>query len=134
MYDSLQPERPGASCETLRICAKLLAVSEQPSDGAVPTWDLPDRLRKALRHSGIGVTEMAGYLGVTRGTVSTWINGRIQPSVQTLRLWALRCGVSYDWLCGGQSPHRRLASPAEQAEVRTPGRCTPRQALYAVAA
>lgn len=67
----------------------------------VPEWDLADRMRKALRTSGISVGEMADYLGVGRNTVSTWINGRIAPSRQTLRLWAIRCGVSYEWLVGG---------------------------------
>ncbi len=76
-------------------------MSEQPSEGtSIPAWDLTDRMRKSLRHAGMGVQEMADYLGVARNTVSTWINGRITPSVQTLRLWALRTGVSYEWLAG----------------------------------
>ncbi|MGH3503879.1 MAG: helix-turn-helix domain-containing protein [Nocardioidaceae bacterium] len=68
---------------------------------AVPEWDTADRMRKALRASGVPVQQMADYLGVARNTVSTWINGKIKPSTQTLRLWALRTGVSYDWLTGG---------------------------------
>lgn len=86
-----------------------MAVSEQPA-AAVPEWDLADRMRKALRHAGVGVQEIADYLGVARATVSTWINGRIEPSTQTLRLWALRCGVPYEWLRDG---------------FRTPGSWTP---------
>lgn len=77
-------------------------MSEQTTAGAaVPQWDLADRMQKALRHAGVGVQEMADYLGVGRNTVSTWTHGRIRPSKQTLRLWALRCGVSYDWLVTG---------------------------------
>ncbi len=64
----------------------------------VPEWDLADRMRKSLRCAGIGPGEMAEYLGVGGGTVSTWINGRITPDTRTLRLWALRCGVPYVWL------------------------------------
>jgi len=75
-------------------------MSEQPAPGAVPEWDIADRMRKSLRHAGIGVQQMADYLDVDRSTVSTWINGRITPSTQTLRLWALRCGVDYAWLTG----------------------------------
>jgi len=63
-------------------------------------FDLADRMRKALRVSGLTVQEIADYLGVTRGTVSTWINGHIHPSTQTLRLWAARTGVPYSWLTG----------------------------------
>lgn len=48
---------------------------------------------------------MADYLGVARNTVSTWINGKIVPSVQTLRLWALRTGVPFEWLQNGTVPH-----------------------------
>lgn len=58
-------------------------------------------MRKALRHAGIRPGEMAEYLGVGANTVSTWINGKITPSTQTLRLWALRCGVPYFWLLSG---------------------------------
>jgi transcriptional regulator with XRE-family HTH domain len=77
----------------------VVRVSEQ-EDGAVPDWDLADRMRKALRHADLGVGEMADYLGVSRTSVSNWINGRVAPSLQTLRLWALRTSTDLDWLLG----------------------------------
>jgi transcriptional regulator with XRE-family HTH domain len=58
-------------------------------------------MRKALRDADIGVHDMADYLGVARNTVSTWINGRHPASMQTMRLWAMRCGVPYEWLRSG---------------------------------
>lgn len=67
-------------------------------DGDVPEWDLADRMRKSLRHAGMSPGQMAVYLGVGGNTVSTWINGRIEPSFQTLRLWSLRTGVDLEWL------------------------------------
>ena len=63
-------------------------------------WDLADRMRKALRVSGRSVQEMSDYLGVAPTTVSTWINGRNRPSPATVRLWAMRCEVPYEWLLG----------------------------------
>lgn len=78
-------------------------------------------MRKALRESRVSVAEIASYLGVTRGTVSTWINGRIEPSVQTLRLWAMRCGVDYDWLRDGCLPPAPVTSPTTMVGVRKPG-------------
>ena len=69
---------------------------------AVPTWDLADRMRKAMRHAGLSSQEIADYLGVSRTSVSAWINGRVRPSAPTLRVWALRCGVSFEWLRDGQ--------------------------------
>ena len=78
---------------------------DSPATG-IPEWDTADRMRKALRDADLGVQEMADYLGVARNTVSTWINGRIPPSTQTLRLWAARTQVSYRWLCHGDNgPH-----------------------------
>ena len=76
-------------------------MSEQPDTTNLPDWDVADRMRKSLRHAGISVQEMADYLDVDRSTVSTWINGRIFPASQTARLWALRTGVPYAWLCHG---------------------------------
>lgn len=72
----------------------------------VPEFDLADRMRKALRTAGVGSTEIADYLGVARATVSNWINGHVTPSKQTLRLWAMRTGVSFDWLQTGENPHQ----------------------------
>lgn len=70
---------------------------------SVPQWDRADRMRKALRHADppVSVQGMADYLGVTRQTVGTWINGHIEPSTQTLRLWALHTGVPFNWLRDG---------------------------------
>jgi DNA-binding XRE family transcriptional regulator len=99
-------------------------MSEQPDGGRVPEWDLPDRMRKALRESGLGVQEMADYLGVARSSVSNWINGRVEPSTQTLRLWALRCGVDYGWLRDGRPPHPAMNPVGMGPIVRKPGRLT----------
>ena len=79
-------------------------------DPAVPQWDVADRMRKSLREASIGVTEIADYLDVSRTSVSNWINGRIPPSVQTLRLWALRTGVPYEWLAGPDFRRRGVIS------------------------
>lgn len=74
----------------------------------VPEFDLADRMRKALRIAGLTVQEMADYLGVTRTTVSNWINGHVPPSKQTQRLWAMRSGVDFDWLVTGENPHQAV--------------------------
>src|SRR5260370_200200 len=70
----------------------------EQQDGEIPDWDLADRMRKSLRHAGMTPGQMAVYLGVGGNTVSTWINGRIEPSFQTLRLWSLRTGVDLERL------------------------------------
>lgn len=70
----------------------------------VPEWDLADRLTKSLRVAGMSAQEMADYLEVHRNSVSAWMNGRVTPSGQTIRLWALRTGVPHKWLKEGVEP------------------------------
>lgn len=94
-------------------------MSEANAAARIPEWDVADRMRKALRESSVGVQEIADYLGVTRGTVSSWINGRITPSRQTLRLWALKCGVRYEWIKDGAlCPEGSLARDSAGAKSR----------------
>lgn len=68
--------------------------------GVVPEFDLTDRMRKSLRVADMSVGEMAEYLDVARETVGRWLSEARKPSTQTLRLWATRTGVDYDWLRG----------------------------------
>jgi transcriptional regulator with XRE-family HTH domain len=63
-----------------------------------PQFDTADALRKSLRHANVKVQDMADALGVTRFTVSNWINGNNQPNEATLRQWAAKTGVDFDWL------------------------------------
>jgi transcriptional regulator with XRE-family HTH domain len=104
-------------------------MTTQRSELLVPEFDLADRMRKALRVAGIGVQEMADYLGVARNTVSTWINGKIAPSTLTIRLWAIRCDVPYDWLRWGDIPGPRSTSTPEYDSALTPKNLTLRNEL-----
>lgn len=82
------------------FCAIMFAMSIQIAVG-VPTWDVADRMSKSLKVSGLSVGDMAVYLDVRRETISKWTNDRTEPSTQTLRLWALKTGVDYNWLTTG---------------------------------
>jgi transcriptional regulator with XRE-family HTH domain len=113
----------------------------------IPQWDLPDRMAKSLRTANVAVQEMADYLDVHRNTVGGWLHGRIHPDVRTLRLWAMRTGVSYDWLLHGEAPApppgrpagvgkrrraQRLAGPASQSVARHIRQLSPRRHVAAV--
>ena len=80
-------------------------MTNAPAEGNVPQFDLADRLRKALRVADVPVQEIADYLGVSRNTVGSWINGRVVPTKAFVRLWAMRTGVSFEWLATGENPH-----------------------------
>lgn len=61
-------------------------------------------MRKALDVAGVGVQDMADYLGVSRQSVSKWINGRGLVDRRTTIAWALRTGVPLVWLETGEAP------------------------------
>jgi len=74
---------------------------------------MSDRMRKALKTAGVSVKEMADYLGVARETISTWINGRHEPSKAHVMLWALRTGVPYEWIATGCTPRDLNPEPTD---------------------
>lgn len=67
-------------------------------------FDLADRLRKSLRVSGVPVHDMASELGVSRNTVSNWINGRGRPSPSQLTVWGAITDCPACWLETGEPP------------------------------
>ncbi|MBN9141072.1 MAG: helix-turn-helix domain-containing protein [Micrococcales bacterium] len=71
-------------------------------------FTLGDRMKRAMKVAGVSRGEMADYLDVEPTTVSTWMNDRVQPGVQTLRLWALKTGAPYEWLVTGKYTPRDL--------------------------
>lgn len=79
-------------------------MSEATTTTRIPEWDLSDRLRKALRESGVGVQDMAEYLEVSRHTIGNWINGHTRPRPSEVREWSRRTGVPYEWLAHGITP------------------------------
>ena len=73
-------------------------------DPALLRFDLGDRLRRSLRITDIGVAEIAEELGVSRVTVSKWLNGRAEPSRATMMAWSMATGVPLRWLLTGEVP------------------------------
>lgn len=67
-------------------------------------FDLADRMRKALRVSGWGVQDLAAQIGVSRNTVSSWLNGRSVPSDEQLTVWAAYTRAPLEWLQRGTRP------------------------------
>jgi transcriptional regulator with XRE-family HTH domain len=71
--------------------------------GQIPEWTASDRLRKAREFAALEQTELAGLAGISRATISAAENGR-PISRASMRLWALACGVSYEWVETGVHP------------------------------
>lgn len=86
----------------------------------IPEWTLGWRLQRALAHAGMQIEEMSTELGVSRSTISRWLNGHgAPPRIGYLKLWSMRCGVPLEWLLSGESEQ------VTTADVRRPGSCPP---------
>ena len=74
----------------------------------VPEWTLGWRLQRSLAHADVSIEEMAAELGVSRASVSRWLNEHAVPRVGYLKLWALRTGVPLEWLVSGGLRRARI--------------------------
>lgn len=94
-------------------------MSEQTSPQAfsIPEWTLGWRMQRALAHADISVQDMADELGMSRTSLSRWINDKgTPPRSGFIKLWALRTGVPYEWLITGTEPEDGPEGPGTQAE------------------
>lgn len=75
-------------------------MTEMPeSVGQIPEWTLGWRMQRALAHAGISVNDIADEMGVSRATISRWINDKgAPPRIAYIKQWAFRTGVPYEWL------------------------------------
>ncbi len=85
---------------------------QSPQAGAIPAWTIGWRMQRALAHAGVSVEEISDELGVSRSSVSRWLNDRALPRAAYLKVWALRTGVAYEWLAGDQFPRRAWSRKA----------------------
>jgi transcriptional regulator with XRE-family HTH domain len=100
-------------------------MTEMPETvGQIPEWTLGWRLQRSLAHAGIAVEEIAEEMGVSRSTVSRWLNDRgAAPKAAYLKMWALRTGVPFAWLADTDPTGRggsKIQATAKKREV-SPG-------------
>src|SRR6266705_6716894 len=111
------------------------SMTEAVIPGTVPEWTLGWRMQRALAHAGMSVEQMAGELGVSRSTISRWLNDRgAAPRAAYLKLWALRTGVPYGWLRGDDGPRAVRGVTVRGSTMRcswTSGHFRPRAHLAA---
>src|SRR5260370_36855122 len=97
--------------------SRRMTVTEQP-DGEIPEWTLGWRLARALAHGGVSVEGMAAELGVSRSTISRWMNDRgAPPRGGYVKLWSQRAGVSVEGVLGG-APATRGAGATIRPSLR----------------
>lgn len=69
-----------------------------------PKFETRHRMGLALERSGMQVIEIARELGISRTTVSNYLNGRTQPQRGHLIAWSYLTRVPLEWLVDGTEP------------------------------
>ena len=84
--------------------------------GQIPEWNTSDRLRKAREFAELEQMDLADMAGISRATISAAENGR-HISRASMRLWALACGVSYEWIETGCTPRDLNPEPTDSGTI-----------------
>ncbi len=61
-----------------------------------------DRLRQVQRERNMTQAEFAEFLGIAPGTVSSYLNDKKNPQIDTVAEMAEKLGVTVGWLCGDE--------------------------------
>ncbi|WP_320055592.1 helix-turn-helix domain-containing protein [Desulfuromonas thiophila] len=62
------------------------------------------RLKTAIKAAGKTQKSLSEKLLCAESTISSYVTGAAQPSLETLAILAAECGVSIDWLLTGREP------------------------------
>lgn len=83
----------------------LQSMSTMNAHEKIPAFTAGDRLRKAREaKTGLDQTQFAEEIGVSRGTVSNYERAESVQGMKPayLKLWAMRCDVTVEWLETGK--------------------------------
>ena len=74
------------------------------TQGAIPTWELQDRIARARRHAHLEQGELGDLAGLSRKSISRYETGQTTPRRAALIAIAFATGVDLDWLENGKTP------------------------------
>ena len=76
----------------------------EPVDAETLSFDMADRLRKAREVNGYDQGELALLIDVSRATVVNYEHRNVKANRNTIKLWAVACGVPAEWIFTGVWP------------------------------
>lgn len=75
-----------------------------------------DRLREALDYRGLKAIELSERTGMSRGNISKYLSGHMEPKPAALHKIALALNVNDTWLMGYDVQMERTAVSSDQAD------------------
>lgn len=73
-------------------------------NGAVPKFDIYDRVRKAREYAGLTQSELAEKAGLARSGLARIEQGKGRPRRATIIALAFATGIDLNWLEHGETP------------------------------
>ncbi|MFZ4843006.1 helix-turn-helix transcriptional regulator [Mycetocola saprophilus] len=83
--------------------------------GAILTFTLGERLRKARESAGLQQDQLAPLVGAHRQTISRWETGLTTPRSEIILRWSLVTHVDLFWLRGTEPPTHDYVMPISEA-------------------
>lgn len=103
-------------------------VREEMAREPIPQFEMRHRMQLALEYGNVSVNEMAETLDASRTTVSNYLHGRTTPRRPVLRMWALKCGVPFEWLITGETEAELpTGKPAKKPAKKVAPKAPPRR-------
>lgn len=65
--------------------------------------DVSKRLKELINLNNMNISEFSEYVGITRTSLTGYLNQKVTPTIDPLVQICDKCGVSLDWLCGREN-------------------------------
>lgn len=70
--------------------------------------DISKRLKELINLNNMNVKEFSEYVGITRTSLTGYLNQKVTPTIDPLVQICDKCGVSLDWLCSREDKRHFL--------------------------
>lgn len=70
--------------------------------------DISKKLKELIALNNMNVKEFAEYTGVSRTSLTGYLNNKVTPTIEPLVQICIKCNVSLDWLCSLESQRHFL--------------------------
>ena len=77
---------------------------------------LNERIRQIWKESGLTMEKFGSRIGITTSSVSTMVNGKSNPSDQSIRSICREFGIREEWLRAGKEPMKAEQSRFDELE------------------
>lgn len=68
--------------------------------------DISEKLKMLMKKNNMSLSEFAKFTGISRTSLSGYINNKVSPTIEPMVEICGKCGVSMDWLCSNPNTRK----------------------------